>query len=210
MVTQTWTTSKDLTKTQYRNDPKPGKESSHRNGEDPCQSQSTSSWQRASPQTTCRAWKLQPGRESGGNGELQTSHSGRGDNPRAAEAGGAGEHSGISLHYLLGNCCPAESVGGSSCPMAGGMEAPRRGAGCREGILALGCGPLKHRGLAERMGWRSLKWQRGGICRWAVAGTQGENLGIATVRRAVWGVLHIGTGMQEWVGNLRSPDFLPD
>lgn len=63
MVTQTWTTSKDLTKNLHRNDPMPGKESGHRNGQDSCQPQSTRTRQGASPgsKAACRAWKLQPG-----------------------------------------------------------------------------------------------------------------------------------------------------
>lgn len=40
--------------------------------------------------------------------------------------------------------------------------------------------------------------------------TRGEStLGNATTRRAGWGVLHMGAGTQAWVGNLRSPNFLP-
>lgn len=207
MVTQTWTTSKDLTKTPYTNDPKPGKESGCRNREDPCQSQSTGARQRASPQATCTAWELQPG---GGNRREMKSCKPpvrEGRIPELWKLVGQGAHrcfSPLSLRKML----PSWKHGRKLLPH-----------GRRDGATMMwGC--LQERGswlwdvalwslrAGRKDGDQEVSSAREVALRWAVAGTQGENLGIATVRRALWGVLHMGAGMQERVGNLRIPNFL--
>lgn len=185
MVTQTWTTSKDLTKNLHRNDPMPGKESGHRNGQDSCQPQSTRTRQGASPgsKAACRAWKLQPG--GGIRREMKSCKSPVTERriPELLKLAGGGCKL-ISLHYLLGKHCPVESVGGSSCPMAGGMEASWHGAGCRELILVSGIWPFEARRVGRKDEDQAAeRWHMQVSSSWDTKGKSA--LGNATVRRAI-------------------------
>lgn len=150
----------------------PGKASSHWNGEDPCRSQSTSTQQRASPQAACMAWKLQPGgkwRAANLPWEREESQS--------CWSWWGREHKEISLHYLLGKRSPEESVEEALAPWQEGCR-----LGLTWGWLQGGDPGLWDVALQPTEGWqkgqgsRSPRWQRGGKCRWAVVGTQGDNL----------------------------------